>query len=146
MIRRLLLCFAIAAISSFGGTVQQLPALPQAAVAQALQTDSAGNIYIAGSLPPATPHPSADTSDAFVAKLSPDGSTVLYFTVLGGSGADAATALALGSDNSAYITGTTTSTHFPVTPGALQTTSGNSFVVKVDPTGATKYAIYIGGS
>ncbi len=99
MSSRFLLCLAIA--NAFGGTVQQLPALPHSAVAQALQTDAAGNIYVAGSFPPATPHPTADTSDAFVAKLSPDGSTVLYFTVLGGSGADADTALALGSDNSA---------------------------------------------
>lgn len=146
MCTRLLHCFAIATVSSFAGTIQPLPALPQAAVAQTLQTDGAGNIYVAGSLPPATPHLSADTSDAFVAKLSPDGSTVLYFTVLGGSGADAAAALALGSDNSAYVTGTTSSTDFPVTRGALQTTAGNSFVVKVDPTGAVKYATYIGGS
>ena len=87
-----LVSFIIGVIPSFGGTVQQLPALPNGAVAQALQVDSVGNIYVAGSLTPKSPKSSADTSDAFVAKLSPGGSKTLYFTVLGGSGADAANA------------------------------------------------------
>ena len=109
----------------------------------------AGNIYVAGLLPPKSPKSSADTSDAFVAKLSPDGSKTLYFTVLGGSGADAATALAVGSDDSVYVTGTTSSSDFPVTPGALQTVYGGqkeqAFAAKLDPSGVTKYATYIGG-
>jgi hypothetical protein len=141
-------CFALAAISALGGTVQRLPALPNAAVAQVIQTDAAGNIYVAGYLAPATPKSAADKSDAFVGKLSPDGATVLYFSVLGGSGADAAIALAVGSDNSAYVTGTTTSNDLPVTPGALQTIYGgqNSFVAKLNPNGGIAYATYIGGS
>jgi uncharacterized protein (TIGR03437 family) len=147
--RGFLVSFIIGAIPSFGGTVQQLPALPNGAVAQALQVDSAGNIYVAGSLPPKSPKSSADTSDAFVAKLSPDGSKTLYFTVLGGSGADAATALAVGSDDSVDVTGTTSSSDFPVTPGALQTVYGGqmeqAFAAKLDPSGVAKYATYIGG-
>jgi uncharacterized protein (TIGR03437 family) len=153
-LRGLFLCITIAAISSFGGTVQQLPALPDGAVAQALQVDAAGNIYAAGSLPPKSPTSAADTTDAFVAKLTPDGSKVVYFAVLTGSGADAATALAVGPDDSAYVTGTTSSTNFPVTPGALQTKYGvqntkssdtQTFVVKLDPSGAIVYSTYIGG-
>jgi hypothetical protein len=89
-----LLCFAISAISSVGGTVQQLPALPNRAVAQALQVDAAGNIYVARSLPPKVPRSTADNTDAFVAKLSADGSKFFCFIVLAGSGADAASALA----------------------------------------------------
>lgn len=141
-------CSALASISQLHATVQRLPALPHAAVPQAIQTDVAGNIYVAGSLPPATPRAAGDKSDAFVAKLSPDGSTVLYFTVLAGSGADAAIALAVGSDNSAYVTGTTSSSDFPVTPGALRTILGgqDSFVAKLDPSGRAAYATYIGGS
>lgn len=148
-LRSLQLCPAIATISSFAGTVQRLPALPNGAVAQSLQVDAAGSIYTAGSLPPASPKSTADKTDAFVAKLSPDGSKVLYFTVLGGSGADAAAALAVGSDNSVYVTGTTNSSDFPVSPGALQTTfagQDQAFAAKLDPSGALKYATYIGGA
>ena len=144
-----LVSFVFVAIPLFGGTVHQFPALPNGAVAQALQVDAAGHIYVAGSLPPKSPKSSADSSDAFVAKLSPDGSKTLYFTVLAGSGADAATALAVGSDDSVYVTGMTNSSDFPVTPGALQTVYGGqmeqAFAAKLDPTGVTKYATYIGG-
>jgi uncharacterized protein (TIGR03437 family) len=146
--RALLLSFAFGAIPSFGGTVQQLPALPNGATAQALQVDAAGNIYVAGVVPPKNPKSSADTTDAFVAKLSSDGSKVLYFTVLGGSNEDGATALAVGSDDSVYVTGTTKSTDFPVTPGALQTFFGgelaSAFAAKLDANGTTIYATYLG--
>jgi uncharacterized protein (TIGR03437 family) len=112
--------------------------------------DAAGNIYVAGSLRPQGPTSAANTSDAFVAKLSPDGSEVVYFTTLGGSGADAATALAVGADDSVYVTGTTNSIDFPVTPGALQTVFGGpteqAFAVKLDPNGTTVYSTYIGGT
>jgi uncharacterized protein (TIGR03437 family) len=132
------------------GTVQQLPALPHGATAQALQVDAAGTIYVAGSLTPESPKSTGDTSDAFVAKLSPDGSQVLYFTVLGGSGADAAMVLAVGSDDSVYVTGTTSSSDFPVTNGALQTAyggkMGQAFAAKLNPGGTTVYATYIGGT
>src|SRR5579871_104985 len=138
---------AIGAARSPAGTVQQLPPLPHGAAAQAIQTDATGNIYLAGSLAPQNPKSAEDTSDAFVAKLAPDGSKVLYFTTLGGSGADAAVALAVGSDDSVYVTGTTTSNDFPVTPGALQTAyggeTGEAFAAKLDPSGAVKYATFI---
>jgi hypothetical protein len=84
-------------------------------VAQALQMDAAGNIYVAGSLPPKSPKSSADTSDAFVSKLSQDGSKVLYFTVLAGWGVDAATALAVGSDDSVHVMGMANSSDFQLT-------------------------------
>jgi hypothetical protein len=42
--------------------------------------DTAGNIYLAGSFTPAKPQFPQDTSDAFVAKISADGSKLLYFT------------------------------------------------------------------
>jgi uncharacterized protein (TIGR03437 family) len=148
--RRLSFAFMTCAIVPAYGTVQQLPALPHAAIAQALQVGAAGDIYVAGSLPPASPKSSSDISDTFVAKLSADGSKVLYFTVLGGSGGDSAVALAVGSDDSVYVTGTTSSSDFPVTKGAFQTFFGgeldNAFAAKLDPNGAIIYATYIGES
>src|SRR5262249_38730606 len=59
--------------------------------------------------------------DAFVTKLSSDGSTLLYSTRLGGSGWDAGYAIALDGDGNAYVTGETYSTDFLVTPGAFET-------------------------
>jgi uncharacterized protein (TIGR03437 family) len=116
--------------------------LPNSTV-NAVKTDAAGNIYIAGSQGPQA------TSHAFVAKLSPTG-TVVYSTTFAGSKVDTAAAIDIDSAGAAYILGQTTSPDFPVTPGALQTTlqaaNGQGFVAKVDPTGKVVYSTFIGGS
>ena len=109
--------------------------------------DAAGNIYIAGF------HGTVgapDSYDAFVAKLSPDGSKVLYSTNFAGSKSDFVSALEIDSPGAAYVFGQTQSPDFPVTPGALQATLlarlGQGFVVKVDTQGKVVYATLIGGS
>jgi uncharacterized protein (TIGR03437 family) len=63
--------------------------------------------------------------DAFVSKLDPTGSHLLYSTYLGGRGADAAYGIAVDASGAAYISGGTGSPNFPTTPGALQTTYTN---------------------
>ncbi len=151
MVRGLALFVSLTALPIFGAKVQLLSSLPGAALSKAMQLDSEGDIYLAGSLTPQKPQSSQDTTDAFVAKISADGSTVLYFTVLSGSFADAAAAIALGSDGSAYVTGYTGSSDFPVTAGALQTTFSNAgasqgFLAKVNPAGAVVYSTYINGT
>ncbi len=90
------------------------------------------------------------SSDAFVAKLGPTGTT-LYSTFLGGSSDDQSSALALGADGSAYVTGTTFSPDFPLA-NALQPTRGDSFpgseafVTKLAPDGhSLTYSTYLGG-
>src|SRR5207244_1294385 len=93
-------------------------------------------------------------ADAFVAKLSPDGSTLLYSTFLGGgSGSatgDTATGIALGNTGAVYVAGSTYSPNFPVTAGAFDTTSNgdaDAFVSKLDPTlSSLAYSTYIGGT
>jgi uncharacterized protein (TIGR03437 family) len=145
MLRGLALLVSLTAVSVFGGNVQLLSQLPNAAVSKAIQLDSAGNIYVAGSFGPVSNN---DTSDAFAAKVSADGSKLIYFTVLHGSFADSAAAIALGSDGSAYVTGSTISRDFPVTAGALQPTfnpqgASQAFLVKVNPAGAIVYSSYI---
>ncbi len=62
----------------------------------------------------------AGGQDAFVAKLAPDLSSVVWATYLGGSGDDAAMGLRLTADHKVYVTGGTASSDFPVTPGAYQ--------------------------
>jgi uncharacterized protein (TIGR03437 family) len=94
-----------------------------------------------------------------VAKLSPDGSALVYATFLGGSGADTAGAVAVDAAGSAYVAGSTASSDFPTSAGAFQSTNrsrpdtsnfnirGNAFVVKLNPTGtALLYATLLGGS
>jgi uncharacterized protein (TIGR03437 family) len=145
MFRGLALFLSLTTVSMLRGNVQLLPALPNAPVSTAMQLDATGNIYVAGTFVPA----SKNFTSAFVAKLSADGSKLLYFTALAGSQNDAANALALGSDGSAYIAGNTFSSDFPVTAGAFQSTfSGGpqGFLVKVNPSGAPVYSTFIGGT
>ena len=90
----------------------------------------------------------------FVSKLDSTGSNLLYSTYLSGStGADNDTGLALDVRGRAYLTGTTTSTDFPTTSGAFQTTSkatNQFFLSKIDPAltgaGSLVYSTYLGGS
>lgn len=119
---RLLGAILLFAASGLGwaGSVELLPgALPGGTAVKAIQLDASGNIYAAGSITPQAPKSNVDLSDAFLAKLSPDGSTLLYFVTLGGSGEDQAAAIAVRPDGSVYVTGLASS-DFPVTAGALQ--------------------------
>ena len=61
--------------------------------------------------------------DAFVTKLNPTGSALVYSTYLGGSGVDDGHGIAVDAVGNAYVTGTTTSPNFPTTAGAFQTAS-----------------------
>jgi uncharacterized protein (TIGR03437 family) len=90
---------------------------------------------------------SAPTTDVFAVKLDSDGN-VVYATYFGGSGSDAATALAVGSDGSLYVTGSTNSADLPVTAGAYLAKlpspqrGAASFVFKLNPDGALAWATY----
>ena len=88
--------------------------------------------------------------DAFALKLNATGSSLLYATFIGGSGAESGSALAIDAAGSAYLVGSTNSADFPTTAGAFNATpSGlyDIFVTKLDPGGALlEYATLIGGS
>ena len=62
--------------------------------------------------------------DAFVTKISADGSTLLYSTYLGGKNEDVANGIAVDAAGEAYVAGTTLSPDFPVTPGSFNTLCG----------------------
>ena len=59
--------------------------------------------------------------DAFVSKINPSGSALVYSTYLGGSGQDLGSGIAVDSAGNAYVTGNTGSSNFPTTPSAFQT-------------------------
>jgi uncharacterized repeat protein (TIGR01451 family) len=91
-------------------------------------------------------------NDAFVAKVDPAGTGLLYAGYIGGSGDDQGFGVAVDASGSAYVTGRTGSTEatFPATVGPDTTYNGgtfDAFVAKVDPAGTgLDYAGYIGGS
>ncbi len=88
--------------------------------------------------------------DAFVAKINPSGSALVYSTYLGGSSTDASWAIVVDSSGNAYVSGFTTSTDFP-TESPYQGSYGGGvkdvFVAKINPSGsALIYSTYLGGS
>ena len=100
--------------------------------------------------------------DAFVARLTADGSTLVFSTLLGGktvnmgggqfiSGLDEVRDLAVDVDDTIVVAGVTQSPLFPVTPGAFQPDSASQpgtdgFVARLDATGKTLLAAtYLGG-
>ena len=92
---------------------------------------------------------------AFVTQLNSIGTSLNYSTYLSGNGTDTGTGVALDFQQKIYVTGTTTSSNFPVfpNPGAFQLTAkatNQFFMASVNPTfaGASSllYSTYIGGS
>jgi len=146
--------------SSFGGDS-----------AMDIKLDSSGNAYVTGYTQsfdfPVTPGAFQSTlkggCNAFIAKINPTLSKLVYSTYLGGSGAtlagsslqpcsgDFAQGIALDKSGNAYVAGSTTSDDFPVTEGAFQTTNKNSqgtaFVAEMNQDGSELlYSTYLGGS
>ncbi len=103
---------------------------------------------------PTTPGASNEThngggTDAFVSKLSANGSTLLYSTFLGGSVGDSGYSIAI-QEGGVYITGATTSTDFPSSTGAYGDTHNGDedvFVSKLSSDlSILIYSTYLGGS
>src|ERR1017187_5298131 len=121
----------------------------------AIALDPGGNAYVTGDSTsttfPATALQRSNQGgqDAFVAKISADGRQLIYSTYLGGSSEDSGTAIAVDANGSAYVTGATYSSDFPVV-SAFQPHSGGgqeAFVAKLGNDGASlQYSSYLGGS
>src|SRR5215813_3472528 len=124
--------YGIAVDSSGAAYVTGVTSSTNFKLANAIQTNNAGN------------------SDAFVTKINPQGSALLFSTYVGGSGLDVAYGVAVDASSRIYITGHTFSTDYPSTTGALQETSrGNAdaFVTVINPSaGAIDYSTYLGGN
>ncbi|HEX8147525.1 MAG TPA: SBBP repeat-containing protein [Pyrinomonadaceae bacterium] len=117
-------------------------------VGTSVAVDSSGSAYVAGQTGSAdfplagAANPFAGFTDAFVTKLNPAGSALLYSTCFGGSGGpsgfdnEQANAVALDGAGGIYIAGTTTSTNLPLTNAARGTFGGgrtDAFVAKFGP-------------
>jgi uncharacterized repeat protein (TIGR01451 family) len=113
------------------------------------------NFPVRGPVLQKTFHGGSVTGDAVVVEVESAGFYLEWSTYLGGSSDDQAFGVAVDTPGNVYVSGHTTSTDFPVTAGAYQTTCpvdstggcSTSFVSKVDPYGKTLiYSTYLGGS
>jgi Beta-propeller repeat len=88
--------------------------------------------------------------DGIVAKLSRDGSSLVYSTYVGGTDSDTALGIDVDKKGYAYMTGASMSADYPTTPGAFDRTHNgdrDATVVKLNPDGsALVYSTFIGGS
>ena len=125
--------------------------------AMAIAVDSSGSAYVAGyttssDFAPAPIHPFGGVGDAFVAKLTPAGTALEYSTVIGGSDDDGASAIAIDSARTAWITGFTASADFPsVVPFQAAFAGGgrpyDAFVSRIDATGTQiVFSSFYGGA
>jgi hypothetical protein len=139
-----------------GGSVADFP--------HGIVADASGNAYVTGSAGstdfPTTPGAfqvkAAGNGDAFVTKLNPAGSALVYSTYLGGSGGgENAGAIAIDGSGNAYVGGDTHSPDFPVTPNSIPNLfgiypwcyiCGKGFVSKLNAAGSgLVYSTYLSG-
>ncbi len=126
---------------------------------QGIAIDGSGVAYVAGFLKstdfPTTPGAysvkyNGGNYDAFVTKINPTGNALGYSTYFGGSGHDAALAMALDSEGYVYITGETWSGDLPTTPFSFDPGYNgveDAFVSKINSNGTILlYSTFLGGS
>lgn len=121
-----------------------------------IAVDSAGSAYITGyTLSSSFPLQSAyqsqfrAPSDAFVAKLTPAGTGLVYSTYFGGSAGDQGSAIKVDSTGAAYVAGYTQSGNFPTMNPYQSGPQGkwDAFVTKLNAAGnGLVYSTYLGGN
>lgn len=127
-----------------------------------IAVDASGNVYLAGTtvrtdLPASSGYQTklAGTTDAFVIKVDPTGTKIVYATYLGVRRSEThGDALAIDTSGNAYLAGSTYATAFPVTSGAYQTNYSAdpligraAFVTKINPSGnGLVYSTFVGGA
>ncbi len=121
--------------------------------ARKLAVDAQGNVIVAGETRsadfPGEISGARGQGDLFVVKLDRDGQ-VVSSKILGGTNYEGLTGLAGDAQGGVYLTGSTLSQNFPVTPGAFQTEFPGpyeaSFVARLDADGSLRYATYLDAS
>jgi hypothetical protein len=123
-----------------------------------IAVDQSGHVYVTGetnshdfpilnAFQPRYGGSAGGPGDAFVTSLDAAGQPV-YSTYLGGSGDEQGHGIAVDAAGNAYVSGITSSTHFPTLNAFRPKLAGsrNAFVTSFDPTGQLRYSTYLGGS
>jgi hypothetical protein len=124
--------------------------------------NSANDVFVTGStsssnFPVVNPYQGAypGSFNAFLTKISADGSSLLYSTYLGGNGSDIPSSVAIDSSSDVLVAGNTTSSNFPVANAYQSTISPNQggvygnygFLTKFNPDGSSLvYSTYFSGN
>jgi hypothetical protein len=128
--------------------------------AKAVDVDGEGHAYVAGGTS-SVDYPTTagafdrdlsdpvNRSEAFVTKLKPDGTGLVWSTYIGGSRLDSINSIEVDRDGDAYIAGVTDSEDLPATPGAYDTTHnfgyGAAFAAKLAADGSRLiYSTFLG--
>jgi uncharacterized repeat protein (TIGR01451 family) len=120
----------------------------------AIAIDSSADVYVAGTTSSTNfPHGAtfgSGTPRAFVSKLNPSASGLIFSTLLGGAdGFRGVTGIGLDPSHNVYITGTTSESGYPTTAGAFQTAiagGSDAFVTKLSTGGGSLiFSTFLGG-
>jgi hypothetical protein len=125
----------------------------------AIAVDAKGSAYVVGyteskNFPIKNPFQGKKSSysDAFVTKIHPSGTSLVYSTFLGGKGSDYGSGIAVDNKGAVYITGGTSSKDFPIKNAIYQiykggVLGGDSFITKIHPKGnSLVFSTYLGGT
>ncbi|MGC2549846.1 MAG: choice-of-anchor D domain-containing protein [Candidatus Sulfotelmatobacter sp.] len=128
----------------------------------ALVLDTANEVYVTGStassdFPVVNPYQATypGSFNAFLTRISADGSSLLYSTYFGGNGSDLPASIAIDSVGSVLVAGNTSSTNFPVANAYQATAQPNQdglfgnygFLTKFSPDGSyLAYSTYFAGN
>jgi len=120
-----------------------------------IAVDASGNAYVTGGtsssdFPTRKPLQASlnGRQDAFIAKLNPAGSDLVYSTYLGGRFDEAGYKIVIDAIGQAYVAGYTTSPDFPTVNPLQPTFNGfqNGFIARLNPAGsALLYSTFLGG-
>jgi hypothetical protein len=146
-----------------GEDLYGLSATADNATYPAVAVDSQGNVYMTGfnggtaaqfpggiGSATLTAQGIGGGTEVFVLKMNSSGTALAYSVVFGGGGPDVGGGIAVDASGNAYVTGYTSSTAFPITASAPQSSihgPTNAFIAKVNAAGnALTYSTYLGGS
>jgi uncharacterized repeat protein (TIGR01451 family) len=155
----------VASLSASGSVLRysgMLGGVDQNSTGYGIAVDGSGNAYVTGAATSILtahafqPNPGGGFTDAFVTKINPAGSSLVYSTYLGGPGRDTGNSIAVDGSGEAYVGGTvwksspTDIPTFPVTSNAFSPQfsgliASDGFIAKLSPSGGLLYSSFFGG-